>query len=287
MKNKKQGNDTLKSDPKKLAADKARRDKKFAEKVSKVTPAGQELAKTPQYDVVATARKKVESEQLAPIAVEINERFRLAAQLSVKSDDHRLSAAIQLEAAKKICDEEKINFRAWVETNIDQKYDTVRKLIYVAAAPEPAKALADMRERNAQANQKLRATKKAAPEGKQGPTVTPFKRAAEAVDALADNVAVELVKGVAKKAGMAVVSETELKTLKEAAKAPVDNSIKGVTMPGMKDWFAGMAATDKMAFVEWAAAEIGFQVVNPLSQAERDQKDLAIPAELRRRKVAE
>ena len=128
---------------------------------TKKTPAAKKPAKK------AAAKKPVKVaidvatfEQAA--AREINVRLQKAAEIEGKADDHRLAAALKLAEAKAKCDAASINFKKWCEANVEQKFETVRKLAVVGAAKEPAKALADLREGTRQSVAKSREKAKAA-----------------------------------------------------------------------------------------------------------------------------
>ena len=154
-------------------------------------------------DAKLAARAEADRE-LVPLAKEINVRIDKANKLEHDADDHRLAAALQLEAARKRCEIAAVNFKKWANENIKHwTYQTVRKLTKVGGAENPTKALTDLREGNKVANQKHRATKKA-------------------------------------KAG-------------ETAKA--DETAHGVE--GLKLAFLHLKASERMAFAEWAAAEVG------------------------------
>jgi hypothetical protein len=114
-----------------------------------------EEAKTAHSLVITTAMK-----ELLPIAKEINARLDSASKMDTKAADHRLSAALMLEEARKKCEAAKINFKKWALENIPYSYENVRKLVAVGAAPEPAKALEDLRLKNAEANKRHRESKK-------------------------------------------------------------------------------------------------------------------------------
>ena len=115
-----------------------------------------EMAALDKKATVTAETRRVRKEVLKPLAKEINHRIKQAGELDGKADDHRLSAALQLEAARRQCKEAKINFERWCDQNIKKSYDEIRKLIAVARAPEPAKALADMRAGAAARNRDLR-----------------------------------------------------------------------------------------------------------------------------------
>ena len=87
------------------------------------------------------ARQTVAFRELAPVAKEINVRLEKAAQSDGKAFDHRLAAAIQLDAARQMCVERKINFKSWAEENVTQSFETVRKLVAIGASEDPQLAL--------------------------------------------------------------------------------------------------------------------------------------------------
>ena len=204
--------------------------------------------------------------ELAPIAKEINHRFNEAAKLDTKAhdiegkaDDHRLAAALRIAEAEKRCKAEKHNFKQWAEANIKQQsYETVRKLLQVGRADEPALALADMREKNRRRNVEHRARAKAGkavsrdtgPRGKQERKLTGIEIAEKALQGLGDKGEVSLIESRATKHGMVVVPKAEgakLRALDE-----------GYGKPDVaKAAFNALKPSDKMSFLAWAANEVG------------------------------
>lgn len=208
----------------------------------------------------AAADKKVVQEktrrELEPFAREINVRLEKAATMDDKANDHRLAAAITLAEARQKCEVAGISFKEWSAVAVPtQSYETVRKLVGVGASDNPAKALEDLRSKNALANKELRERKAKAithqkePAGTQPKAATPFKRAEEAFAALDDSTQLEMVKSRAKNLGMRVVSEGEAKATK-SAKA-------GDEYDTAKDAFNALKASEKMSFLQWAASEVG------------------------------
>lgn len=78
------------------------------------------------------------ADRLRQVALEINEVIEHAGSL-------RLEMAIRLAEAKKLCEEADINFSDWVRENVDYDYQAAWKLAKIGAAPDPAKALEDLR----------------------------------------------------------------------------------------------------------------------------------------------
>ncbi|HLO75919.1 MAG TPA: hypothetical protein VK196_05620 [Magnetospirillum sp.] len=114
--------------------------------------------------VTAESRAVIEA-NLERDAKEINVRLEKAEKLAGQADDHRLAAAILLAAAKERCQEAKIIFQQWCETNVKQSYETVRKLIPIGVAEGKEKGagkllLSDMRAANALRNKEHRARKR-------------------------------------------------------------------------------------------------------------------------------
>lgn len=105
----------------------------------------------PEGEVVVTEGK------LAALAHEINTRFAKADHSDGLANDHRLAAAIQLAAARDECERLRISFKSWVEGNIPQSYDHIRKMAVVGRAENPALALADLRSKMAAQQSKFRA----------------------------------------------------------------------------------------------------------------------------------
>lgn len=231
---------------------------------------------------VEAAEKK-----LTPLGNEINARFEKIEKLEGQAEDHRLSAAINLENAKKLCVASGIKFKEWAETNIKQSFETVRKLAAIGAAPNPALALEDMRKKNKDANAKHRQKSK----------VVKVERnlmgaAAGVLDAVKPEEALRAVKKFAANTGLVVISETEHKELKQAEKSAELKKAEPMTVSDLKIAFSALAARDKMEFVSFATAAIGGKFVSALDVASKEEARkeeaaaeddlLAIPAGLRR-----
>lgn len=95
-------------------------------------------------------------------AREINARLERAEKAEGRVNDLRLSAAVELGAAKKFCDEHKVSFKKWCEENVSQSYHTVRKLAQIGVSDDPKQALEDLRGRTAKQQKKSRTAKKSA-----------------------------------------------------------------------------------------------------------------------------
>lgn len=141
------------------------------------------------------AKQKAATEkQLEGIAHKINSRLERAAAQENKADDHRLAAAIHLEEARQACKGTPIKFRAWVDKNVSQSYETVKTLVRIGAADDPKLALEDLRKGTAKANRESRARAKVSREtpapaedtGSEPVTglVPPYQQATDAFDAL-------------------------------------------------------------------------------------------------------
>ena len=233
---------------------------------------------------VEAAEKK-----LTPLGNEINARFEKIEKLEGQADDHRLSAAINLENAKKLCLASGISFKVWAGENIKQSYETVRKLAAVGASPNPALALEDMRKKNKEANAKHRQKSKI--------VKTERKLLGDAtgvLDTVKPEEALRAVKKFAANTGLVVISETEHKELKQAEKSAELKKAEPLTLESLKSAFSALAARDKMDFVAFATAAVGGKFVSALDVASKEearkeeaqataQDDLlAIPAGLRR-----
>ena len=76
---------------------------------------------------------------------------------ATKSDDYRVTAACHLAEAKRLCAEQGITFKDWASEHIKFSYDEARKLAKAGETGDPAKAIADMRERTKASVKKSRA----------------------------------------------------------------------------------------------------------------------------------
>lgn len=188
--------------------------------------------------------------KLAGTAKEINERLDRAAVADKKGDDHRLAAALKLEEARKLCVEKGIKFKEWVESNVTQKWETVRKLVAIGGSPEPAKALADLREKVKAANKKLNAKKAAGSKSSplKGGAHSAFKAADDAVAALDEKQQTVIVAERAAKLGLTVAPKGKVVSGLDAVKRAFLDTLE---------------PQEKVAFVTWAANEIGVSVKDP------------------------
>tara|TARA_R110000823_G_scaffold229911_1_gene356827 strand:- start:11265 stop:12065 length:801 start_codon:yes stop_codon:yes gene_type:complete len=174
-------------------------------------------AKAGAMDAKAKGAQMASLKDLAPLAKEINTRMAKASKMEDDAYDHRLAAAITLAAAETIAIKGKLKFKEWVTTNIDQSYETARKLVAIGKSKNPAEALEEMRVKNKLANAALRERKavsapkdpvsKKAPavKGKTGPVQTPAIRAMQALDAMPDDQAATLIRSQAENYGMKTV----------------------------------------------------------------------------------
>ncbi|HZX69788.1 MAG TPA: hypothetical protein VFE77_03135 [Rhodanobacter sp.] len=178
---------------------------------------------------VKAKEQAAEEERLKPIAKEINVRLEKAAKLEDDADDHRLAAAIQLEVAATRCKEAGIKFATWAAENLSQSYETIRKLVAVGKSPNPALALADMRGKNKEANKTLR-----------------DKRKAE----------VEELKAANEGAGYTNSNEDDDAVDLGGARSQ-KNAVILVGIEALKAAFQELKASDKMAFTQWCATEVG------------------------------
>lgn len=202
---------TREKTPEEIAAAKAAADAKAAKEAEKARKAQAVSAVT---------------EELKPLAKEINERFSLATKLDGKADDHRLAAAIQLEAARQKCEAAGIAFKTWATDNVKgQAYETIRKLVAIGASENPKLALEDLRAKNALANKALR------------------ERVAER--AKADGAEGE-------DGGDGSTPEPRARTTRNAEVL--------VGVDALKAAFNTLKASEKVAFATWAAVEIGAEL---------------------------
>ena len=254
----------------------------------KAKPSKKLKGKTNAVVVVKETAPKMTVEQadkkLAPITNEINVRFEKIEKLDGQADDHRLAAALRIEEARKICVASGIKFQEWAEKNLKQSYETVRKLAAIGKAPNPQLALEDMRNKNRKANQEHRQKKKT-----KELTQKVFGSAAEVLDQVKPEEALKAVKKFAANTGLVVVSETEHKELKQAAKSAELKKDEPLTLEGLKTAFAALSGRDKMTFVNHACALVGGKFVSVLGgdpvASKGDGDDLGIPEGMRRKRA--
>lgn len=297
-----------------LSKDRVRKSEKMAERTTKrrevaagdaAVPVGEKqkaVGERKKQRTKEQARQVVEQKarhtatlrQLKPIAKEINVRFEKAAKLDGNADDHRLAAAIRLEAARKMCDQAKINFHKWVDGNVGVAYEEVKKLVRVAVAPEPAKALADMREGAAARNRKLRQRQRASRDAQPRTSMpariaaSPFETAGQVLSSLLDKQVLCLIEDQAANLGMRVVSETDAERVSSLddgrSKKKKTSAFAGTpvapTIDDCRKLFLELKASDKLLFVRWAGDNIGVVVTGDF----QDDLSKGVPANLRRKK---
>ena len=250
----------------------------------------------------AKARKKAKTEadtkakhtqalrELTPLAKEINVRMGKFVTGVDKANDHRLAAAIEMDKAKVVCEKSKISFKSWCEENIDQSYENARQLAAVGGAKNPALALEDLRGKNKKANVKARAkgTGKGKGTGSRdpkntGPVETPETRAIRAFDAMDERAAENLISSKADDLGMVLVSR-EKAAASKAAK-PAVAAVVGVE--GLQKAFTNLIPSERMAFIQWAAEEVGVTLQDGFETPSEEDDQAArmdIPEALRRTK---
>ena len=235
--------------------------------------------------------------KLKPVAKEINTRLEKAEKMSSDAFDHRLAAAIRLEDARKMCKKAGVVFKKWVEANVTQSYETVRKLAAVGGASDPALALADLRLTTRKAVAKHTAKKNAVLANTNdktdggpvhggthsAPSRTPWEIAEDMVASLPEKEQISLVEARASLLGRRVITANDAELL-SSAKAP--GKVSG-TLKGMKKAFEAMKASEKMKFLKWAATSVGATVESSLGNGHDDapipeKGGEEIPASMRR-----
>lgn len=218
-----------------------------------------------------SARVKSAERKLAPLAKEINTRLEKAAQMDDKAFDHRLAAALRLADAQSKCKELGLTFNAWAEAHIDRNIDEVYRLAKIGGAPDPRVTLENLRSGEAARKRKARARQPAPaghPAGDAAPaTSTPAKSkflvAEDALLALDDKSRMALTGKQASDAGMRLVPETTLKSLRAKEVDLEKLRARTTSLEFLKEGFARLGAVSKMEFVKWSAHEIGAKVEMP------------------------
>lgn len=234
-----------------------------AAKKARAKEAEKEAAKKAKEREQADKLAKAEA-KLAPIAHEINVRMEKAAMMDGKADDHRLAAALKFADAKKLCEDAGIKFEEWSKKHVpNQSFETVRQLARVGAADDPKIALADLRKGNAERNRQHRAkAKKAVKGGNALPSApaaraaTPFQRAEAALAEMPETAVKELVSSQAGQLGMQVVSDKELKELRNTT-----GTGAVLTLDAMKRGFKALQPGDRLKLVSFIEDETGYRMI--------------------------
>ena len=222
--------------------------------------AKRQAAKAKASELQSKAKDTATLRKLDVKAKRANAFLEKAATADKQADDRRLSAAMEIAAAKTMCEENKINFKKWAEEHItSQAYETVRKLARIGAAPEPALALADLRNRTAKSQQKTRDKQASAkktsgsrePAEPQGRKMTGIEVAEKALEALGDKGEASLLDSRARSHGLMVVPE-------ELGKAA--SQLRRGDMAAVKEAFSFLGGGDQMKFLAWAAEEVGVEL---------------------------
>jgi hypothetical protein len=207
-------------------------------------------------------------QQLAPIAKEINVRMEKAGQALDKADDHRLAAALRLSEAQALCQKSGIKFNTWCADHVvEQSARTIRQLVAIGGSAEPAKALADLRSDNKEANKKLRARKKASTSTSTGEAststsagkVSTLDRLSDTLGQLQDDEARNTLAALAERQGARLVTPEEAKRLKAQ---PVTACFKDIM--GLFEMAPGSV---QMEIVIEACKRTGTEITNEFADA--------------------
>ena len=230
---------------------------------------------------LAKARKKIVAEgkqkakdtavltTLTPIAKEGNHKLEQADKASGQALDYRVSAALRLAEAAKICKKAKLTFKKWVEGNIDKSYKDAVMLAHAGAEKDTMAAVMLIRSRNAVHNKALRERKKVSSRERTGDTpadhgaiaISPFEYAVQSVAALDDQPALNLAADIAATKGMSIISNHDRGELEDYRTARKDEA--KLSLSRVKHDFDGLDAADKMALVVHAAKKVGVEIVKP------------------------
>lgn len=265
-------------------ADAKKREAAKAKKLAKVK-ANKEKAKK-AAEAKAKGAQTTALKALAPMAKEINHRLEKADKMVDDAYDHRLAAALQLDAAKKRCAKSKINFKDWCSNNVIQAYETVRKLVAIGGSENPQKALEDMRGKNKAQQKKSRDKAKASKAGTGGSdgqtkkAETPFERIKGGFDAISEEEGRNAVQSVAENYGLAVVEVDQVKALRKASEV-----LKYGPFEQVKKLFDAASGADKMKIVNYVVGEVGAKLANGFENEPSDEGDddgLGIPENFKR-----
>jgi hypothetical protein len=146
-----------------------------------------------------------------------------------------------------------------------------------------------MRSKNKAANKKARAKKKTAElvsrdaDAETKPRANPVEAAQVAIAALPDKGQLEVARSAIQKQGFEVISATEARVLEDLKSG---KNARAVNAAGdIKIAFGNLKASEKVAFVSWAAEQIGARIdTSAITQAD-DLEDV-LPSSMRRNKVA-
>ncbi len=262
---------------------------KAAEKAAATKAKNKETARA-KAEVSSKAKDTAALLELKPMAIYINARLKSASRDLEKSDDHRLEAAAKCSEARDYCKANKLPFEKWVLANItDRSYVEVRKLAAVGSSDDPRAAIAELRQAGAKRQKALRdrtaevknasgAPKNTATDASSKPP-TAFEQADAAMGALGDKGAVNLATSILGHNGLVAMPKAEAEKLRKNGH---------VDQPGtnLEDHFNALSATRKMAFLTWAANEVGAKIDMGMAGNGEDKgaDNLDIPEALRRNK---
>lgn len=232
---------------------------------------------TKKTDVNTKANQTATLRALNKTATAINRAFDQAAKFQGQADDKRLIAAVKLFEAKQECEAKKIKFKTWAEENVKQAWNTVRLLIPVGEAEAGKEGaglakLTEMRERNKQANQRHRATKKATVSETPTPSASkPAPESAVAAVRRMDKSQREcFLRSEANEQGMQLITNDELKALKHKDNvSPAERAMNA---------FTALDAKAQQTFLKWATKHA--------KDPNADEDLLEIPDKLKRTKKA-
>jgi hypothetical protein len=266
------------------AADKAARDlkKKKQEQLDRERIAAEkEAARTKLAAEKEEAKQKVLG-KLESKAKEVKYKLGKAADTEKKSDEYRLSAALIRKEAAEALKPVGVSFKTWAEANlVDENVkgtsiSNLKTLYRIGISPDPAAALAAIREGNKVANKALRDSKKdqkALPaSGKKPGKKESFQIVEEQIASWPDTAKVDFARRLAKPAGMSVISEA-------AAKSVVEQNSKGKASDAFRPLWDAADAGQRLRMVDYIEQKTG-NIFMSKTDADAGKKAIAELAKL-------
>lgn len=317
------------AEQKKKIAEEAKAEKERLRAEADAVKAAKKAAREEAKAAKAAEQEKVK-EGLQPAAKEINYRLTEAQKIIGKADDHRLAAALKLAEVRQACIDAGLSFKNWIDESITVPYQKTElySLSTIGMTEDPPAALLEWRQGNADRVRAFRERQKAEreaaralladqrpkpeepeeesggeevakpgragkgeaqapdlPKGKSAPAESAFIVAERAITSIKDDSERRnAARSFAEREGLAVVEKEMAATARKLAGRNID---------ALKDVFKSYTLSDRVAFLEWATAELGYQLVDPTEASageERPKGDnepagdpLEIPAALDRR----
>lgn len=196
---------------------------------------GQAKVKAAKPETVDAGADAAALRSLAAAAKRVNAALDKARVAEGRADDLRVTAAVELAAAKTMCAENKVNFKSWCEANVTQGYAEVTRLVKIGQSDDPHQAIEDMRSRNREKNKEHRARKKVG--ATKSISASPAAAAETAIEQMPVKKRQKFIEERAESLGMVII--------------PKDQAPPSDPLGAAQFAFEALGAKDKTNFLKW------------------------------------